>query len=85
MQSSTLNEKHNFYQSNNFVWATSNNKITTEINNLSTENNPTASSQVPRGTFRNTETGEIFDYVDNLRPKIINDLTSLFIHKKNDF
>jgi hypothetical protein len=29
------------------------------------ENNPTASSQVPKGTFRNTETGEIFSYVDN--------------------
>lgn len=29
------------------------------------ENNQTASSQVPKGTFRNTETGEIFDYVDN--------------------
>jgi len=30
-----------------------------------TENNPIASSQVPKGTFRNTETGETFDYIDN--------------------
>lgn len=43
-----------------------NKKITTEINNLSIENSSTVPSQVPKGTFRNTETGEIFDYVDNL-------------------
>jgi len=29
------------------------------------ENNPTASSQVPKGTFINNETGEVFSYVDN--------------------
>lgn len=32
---------------------------------VSTRNNPISSSQVPKGTFKNTETGEIFDYIDN--------------------
>jgi len=41
-------------------------KNITEGKKVIIENNPTASSQVPKGTFRNTETGEIFDYVDNL-------------------
>lgn len=34
-------------------------------NNNSIDKNISNKSQVPKGTFKNTETGEIFDYVDN--------------------